>query len=299
MLQQTRIEAVRLAYARILEVCPCVEDLAALSEDALLKLWQGLGYYSRARNLHSAAKAIVAQGHFPASGDEWRKLPGIGDYTAGAIASIVLNEPRPAVDGNVLRVLSRVFARNFDRPGATALLAPWMTAENARSFTQSWMELGEVICLPHGQPRCAECPLQGECQAHKTSRELEFPAVAKKSPRPVSEMTVFRILSSAGLIALRKRPSSGLLAKMWEFPNADNKLSGKAARMLLGSWGLEVKSLRTLPPSVHLFTHREWHMTNYEARVTAPVGDFTWVTPQELVQHYAIPSAFKALSPNE
>lgn len=297
MLQQTRINAVRLAYAQILEVCPTVEDLARLPEDSLLKLWQGLGYYSRARNLHAAARVIATQGHFPTSGDEWRKLPGIGDYTAGAIASIVLNEPRPAVDGNVLRVLSRFFAEDLDRKKATALLAPWMNITNARVFTQAWMELGEVICLPHGQPHCAECPLQSKCQAHQANRVLEFPSVAKKSSRPITEYTVFRIVTPEGLIALRKRPASGLLAKMWEFPNAEGRFSLQKARGILGEWGLDILKLRRLPLSNHLFTHREWHMTNYEAAVRSAAGDFVWATQQELSLRYAIPSAFHGILP--
>ena len=295
MLQQTRIEAVRLAYARILEICPTVESLAALPEEALMKLWQGLGYYSRARNLHAAAKVIAAQGHFPETGAQWRALPGVGEYTAGAIASIVLGERRPAVDGNVLRVLSRLRGENLDRPAATELLQSWMPSTETGLFTQAWMELGEVVCIPHGEPRCEECPFRDECVARREGRIGELPAPTVKKARPVQELTVFRIQTAEGKIALRQRPATGLLAKLWEFPHVDGTLTAQELRRLLSGWGFQVKALRKVSSSVHLFTHREWRMENYAVTVTACAGDFTWATSQELATRYAIPSAFAAL----
>lgn len=295
MLQQTRIEAVRQAYARILETCPTVERLAALPEESLLKLWQGLGYYSRARNLHAAAKFIAGQGRFPEDGDHWRALPGVGEYTAGAISSIVLGERRPAVDGNVLRVLSRLRGENLDRPEATELLRSWMPATETGLFTQAWMELGEVVCIPHGEPHCDECPFREECVARHQGRINDLPAPSAKKPRPVQELTVFRLQTVDGYTALRQRPSTGLLAKMWEFPHVDGTLTVRDIRGLLADWGVRVQSLRRVCSSVHLFTHREWRMENYAATVAACAGDFTWATQEELRTRYAIPSAFSAL----
>ncbi len=302
MLQQTRIEAVREAYARILAACPRVEDLAALSEESLLKLWEGLGYYSRARNLHRAAKQIAEAGGFPSSWEGWRALPGVGDYTAGAIASIVLGEARPAVDGNVLRVLSRLFAREVSRPEATALFASWMEAGSCGVFTQSWMELGEVVCIPHGRPHCQECPLSAECRAHLQGREQEFPAPAKRPERPVEKWTVLRVEDLFGRMALRRRGEGGLLARMWEPLTAPGWLIAARAKALVVEWGVEASEvvLRRLPDSRHLFTHRQWEMRNYLVRLNVDSGalasvppEIHWATPEELRERYAVPSAFR------
>lgn len=307
MLQQTRIEAVREAYARILSVCPRVEDLAALPEESLLKLWEGLGYYSRARNLHRAAKRIVEDGAFPSGWEGWRALPGVGDYTAGAIASIVLGEARPAVDGNVLRVLSRLFARGLSRPEATALFASWMEPGSCGAFTQAWMELGEVVCIPNGRPHCAECPLALECQAHLLGREQEFPAPARRPERTVEKWTVFRVLDASGRMALRRRGEGGLLAGMWEPLTAPGWLGVTCAKAFLAEWGASAGFLlRRLPDSRHLFTHRQWEMRNYLVRLSedaaaqaSPPPEIQWATPQELRERYAVPSAFRGVLAGE
>lgn len=307
MLQQTRVEAVREAYARILSACPRVEDLAALPEESLLKLWEGLGYYSRARNLHRAAKRIAEAGAFPASWEGWRALPGVGDYTAGAIASIVLGEARPAVDGNVLRVLSRLFARGTSRPDATALFASWMEPGNCGAFTQAWMELGEVVCIPNGRPHCAECPLAPGCQAHLLGREQDFPAPAKRPARPVEKWTVFRVQDASGRMALRRRGENGLLAGMWEFLTAPGCLGVTRAKAFLADLGVSAGVfLRRLPDSRHLFTHRQWEMRNYLVRLSEdsatlaslPPG-IQWATPRELRERYAVPSAFRGVLAGE
>ncbi len=302
MLQQTRIEAVTEAYGRILAACPTVESLAALSEEALLKLWQGLGYYSRARHLHEAARRIVESGGFPGTWEGWRALPGVGDYTASAVGAIVLGERHPAVDGNVVRVLSRLLAREVTPLQARKLLEQGIQETDSPSaFTQAWMELGEVVCIPHGRPRCGQCPLWEECRAHSQGAEESFPPPRRRPDRPCHELTVFQILREDGGLALRRRPARGLLAGMWEPPHVVGSLGGSGAWAALSAWGISRSQgeLHPLPASTHLFTHQEWRMTNYRVRLrqVPPEFPFVWATPQELSARFPIPSAFRLILP--
>ena len=222
MLQQTRIETVKDYFTRFLATYPTVEQLAEGDDTTLFKLWEGLGYYARARNLKKTAQAIVKQG-FPTTAKGWLELPGIGPYTAGAIASIAFNEPVAAVDGNVVRVLSRLLGRTYSRQEAADLLVNWIPPGRASDFTQAWMEAGELVCLPNGEPQCLLCPLHSWCQALATGRIAELPAPPAKRPRKVQELTVF-LLCCQGRYALRQRPATGLLAHLWEYPNAPGKL---------------------------------------------------------------------------
>ncbi|MGN0867299.1 MAG: A/G-specific adenine glycosylase [Oligosphaeraceae bacterium] len=302
MLQQTRIEAVTEAYRRILETCPTVEALAALSEEALLKLWQGLGYYSRARHLHEAARQIVAAGGFPGSWEGWRSLPGVGDYTASAVGAIVLGERHPAVDGNVVRVLSRLLAREVSPLQARTLLGKGLEETASPSaFTQAWMELGEVVCIPHGRPRCGQCPLAALCRAHQKGEEETYPPPRRRPARPRHSLTVFRILREDGGLALRRRPARGLLAGMWEPPHVPGSLGVPAVWKALAAWGIsrEDAELRPLPVATHLFTHQEWSMTNYQVRLAQvpPEFPFAWATPRELATRFPVPSAFRLILP--
>ncbi len=297
MLQQTRIEAVKGYFARFLEVFPTVEALAAADDATLLKAWEGLGYYSRARNLKAAAQAIVALGAFPETSEELAKLPGICPYSAAAIASIAFTRPAVAVDGNVLRVLSRLCGRTLARPEATSLLAPCIPEGAASQFTQAWMELGEVVCVPNGTPSCLLCPLASHCTALRDGTIAELPAPPPKKERRIDPRTVF-LLRHKNRIAIRQRPARGLLAGLWEFPNVDGTLSRAQVRSLFAQWGLgniPARKIRLLPPAKHIFTHVEWHMTCYEANIESTGSTFTWVTPQELAQNYPIPTAFQAI----
>ncbi|MBR0457725.1 MAG: A/G-specific adenine glycosylase [Victivallales bacterium] len=297
MLQQTRIEAVKGYFARFLEAFPSIEALAAADEATLLKTWEGLGYYSRARNLKAAAQEIVARGAFPETPEELAKLPGIGPYTAAAVASIAFNRPAVAVDGNVLRVLSRLCGRTLTRPEATSLLAPRIPEGTASLFTQAWMELGEVLCIPNGTPSCLLCPLAPHCQALREGTVANLPEPVPKKARRIELRTVF-LLRHQNRIAIRQRPARGLLAGLWEFPGTDGTLSRAQARSLLEQWGLgklPSHALHVLPPAKHIFTHVEWQMTCYEARVPCAAQNFTWATLQELTQKYPIPTAFQAI----
>ena len=293
MLQQTRVEAVKDRYNEFLRRFPTAESLAEADEEEVLKYWEGLGYYSRARNLHAAAQIIAREG-FPQTWVGLRSLPGVGDYTAGAVASIALGLPTPAVDGNVLRILTRFFAdgRKIDGQGAktyfSALLAEVYPPETA-DLTEALMELGAIVCVPNGPPACGACPWSGLCKAHLMGREEDFPVRGEKRARKREELDVF-VLRRDGLYALCKRSGKGLLAGLWEFPNepsAEGKLRG---------WVLKNGDLLATERAKHVFTHVEWHMTGYLATLPSACAaeKFVWASAEEIRSRYAIPSAFKA-----
>ena len=302
MLQQTRIEAVIPYYHRFLAAFPTVASLAEADEERLLKLWEGLGYYSRARNLKRAAEAIVRDhgGELPRDPEALRRLPGIGDYTAGAIASIAYGLPVPAVDGNVMRVVARVTADGRDvlspafRKEATAALAAlYPTApEAATAMTEALMELGETVCIPNGAPHCDACPLASLCRAREEGKETELPYRAKRTARTVEKRTVLLLLTG-GRVGIFRRPPEGLLAGLWELPSADGALPESEVRELLAGWGLTPTAIRRGPEAKHIFTHREWHMTSYLIDLAGEGGGLTFVNREELRTTFAIPTAFR------
>ena len=297
MLQQTRVEAVKPYYDRFLTALPDVASLAAVDETRLLKLWEGLGYYRRARNLQAAAKKIVHDygGVFPSDYDGVRGLPGVGDYTAGAILSIAFGKPFPAVDGNVLRVVSRVAASREDtdspkiRKELTAALAAVYPAGQCSEFTQSLMELGATVCLPNGAPLCLTCPLAGICLASQHGLTDEIPVRKTKAARPVKEFAVVVLRDAAGRFAVRRRPGTGLLAGLYEFPNLEGHPDETALKKAFHAVRI-VKS----GTAKHVFTHVEWDMTLYLAETGDPPDGFEWVSRDSLHSETAIPSAFKA-----
>ena len=297
LLQQTRIAAVLGAYRKFTSQFPTIEALAQIDDATLMKLWEGLGYYSRARNLKKCAVIVAERGGFPRTADELQQLPGIGPYTAGAIAAIAFNQPAVAVDGNVARVLSRLQGRTLSREETADLLRPWLPDGKAGDFAQAWMELGEVVCLPHGTPHCGQCPLRSDCQAHRTNRVAELPAKPPRTDRPLVKLTVFHLTTPDGRVALRQRPASGLLASLWEYPNCPGALTPVQASKWLAEQGFTITALHSEPASRHLFTHREWQMTNYRASVTTPLSAFTWATPCDLATRYALPTAFRKANP--
>ena len=302
MLQQTRIEAVIPYYHRFLAAFPTVAALAAADEERLLKLWEGLGYYSRARNLKRAAEVIVRDygGELPRDPVALRRLPGIGDYTAGAIASIAYGIPVPAVDGNVLRVLARLTADSrdvlspaFRREATAALAALYPTAPgDATAMTEALMELGETVCIPNGAPHCDACPLRDLCRAREEGRTAELPFRAKRTARTVERRTVL-LLTLRGRVGIFRRPPEGLLGGLWEFPSADGTLPEAEVRELLAGWGLTPTAIRRGPDAKHIFTHREWHMTSYLIELSDEGGGLTFADRRELRTIYAIPTAFR------
>ena len=298
MLQQTRVAAVIPYYRRWMEVLPDVAALAAVEEEQLLKLWEGLGSYSRARTLQKAAKVIMEQygGRFPRAYEELLGLPGIGEYTAGAIASIAFGRPVPAVDGNVLRVAARVAALEGDimdqkvRRQFREMMLEATPKDRPGAYNQALMDLGATVCLPNGAPDCENCPLASFCAALSQGRQEQLPRRSRKAPRRREDMTVY-LMVRQGQAALRKRPDTGLLAGLWEFPHVPGALEESAAGAPLAAWGLRPLDWRQRIPARHIFTHVEWHMTGYLLDVRGDNPDFTWVTAAQL-RTLAIPSAF-------
>lgn len=304
MLQQTRIEAVKKYYVRFLKELPTVKDLADISEERLLKLWEGLGYYSRARNLKKAAEIIQFkyQGNMPQTYEELCTLPGIGEYTAGAIASIAYNEKVPAVDGNVLRVISRVLASRKDvlepatKKEITGLLLSIMPKESG-DFNEALMELGERVCLPKDMPLCSQCPISSYCKAKTMGLTGEIPVRKSKLKRTEEEKTVGILCNQEEKVAIRKRLDKGLLSGMYEFPNWKGKQSPKVLQELLYKEGYTVLDMIDLGEYQHVFTHKDWNMKGYMMEIQqnekSIENDWLWVSAQELEETYALPTAFQ------
>ena len=303
MLQQTRVEAVKDYYVRFLAELPDIPALAAAPEEQLLRLWQGLGYYNRVRTMQMAAQFVVAHydGVLPNTYEKLRELPGFGDYTAGAVASIAFGIPAPAVDGNVLRVVTRLTAcfEDVTKPAVknavAAALREAEPADRPGDFNQSLMELGATVCLPNGEPKCLECPLRELCRGHADGVAAELPQKAPKAARRREERSVV-LLVSEGKIALRKRPDTGLLARLWEFPSLPGVLSGPEAKAALEAMGLAVRAIAPLKPARHVFSHVEWAMTGWVAELEAQpeLPELIWAAKGELKTKYALPSAFLA-----
>ena len=284
MLQQTRVEAVKERYVLFLQRFPTPEALAAASEEEVLKMWEGLGYYSRARNLHKAAKILAAEG-LPQDFNGVRALPGVGDYTAGAICSIALGLPQPAVDGNVLRILSRLYAdgANIDEPATRARFSELLRAAyppETGDFCEALMELGAIVCVPNGAPLCGECPWQALCRAHLAGEEENYPVRSEKKARRVVDATVL-VLQCGDKFALEKRPAKGLLAGLWQFPFFEGDAPDR---------GEVVAEKR----AKHIFTHVEWRMRGKLVRIDAELPRYVWATADEIARTYAVPSAFRA-----
>ena len=308
MLQQTRVEAVKGYYDRFLKALPTVKDLAEAEEDKLLKLWEGLGYYNRVRNMQKAAQQIMVdhEGIFPDTYEEILQLKGIGNYTAGAISAFAYGIPKPAVDGNVLRVISRITGSYEDimkqsvRKKIENTLEQVIPSDAASDFNQGLIELGAIVCVPNGEPKCEECPVKEYCIACKENLTTEIPVKKKAKARKIEERTIL-IFKDGKRIAIRKRPAKGLLAGLYEFPAMDKKASLEEVREWLKKQGVEAVRIEKLPESKHIFTHKEWHMTGYQVLVDElePMGQdesLLFVETQEIEGNYPIPSAFAAYS---
>ncbi len=306
MLQQTRVAAAVPYYERFVQELPDIPALAACEEERLLKLWEGLGYYSRVRNLQKAARIVCEQygGQLPGDLAALKKLPGIGDYTAGAIASIGFGIPAPAVDGNVLRVFARLYNDEGDimqpavKAATTQKVMAQQPAEAPGDFNQALMELGALVCTP-GQPDCAACPLQALCLGCQSGNPARLPQKAPKKARKKCELTLCLAQDAAGRWLLQKRGEQGVLAGLWQPPvlaeeALDEKKALAAAQKLLpAAVLLKEKPLK----AKHIFTHLEWHMTAYvmAAPCTPPPEGCVWASPAQLEQEYTLPGAFKTL----
>lgn len=304
MLQQTRVEAVKPYFHRFTAALPNIQALAECEEEKLLKLWEGLGYYNRVRNMQSAARTLMEeyQGELPADYQELLKLKGIGHYTAGAIASIAYKIPVPAVDGNVLRVIARVANDDSDimkqsvRTKVEAALQKVMPKDAASDFNQALMELGAMICVPNGAPQCEKCPWQDFCEARRLDCWNCLPVKSKAKPRRIEEKTIF-IIRDGEKIVLHKRPSKGLLAGLYEFPNAEGHLSEQEALLWVKEQKLSPIRIQKLENAKHIFSHVEWHMTGYVVRVDELAENksgMLFVEAADSQENYPIPAAFGA-----
>ena len=300
MLQQTRIEAVKRYYADFTQALPDVKALSGIPEEKLLKLWEGLGYYSRARNLQKAAKMIMEEygGVFPGSYQEILRLPGVGEYTAGAVASICFHEKVTAVDGNVLRVIARFTGdrRNVLLPETKKDVSARLRTvlpETPGPFNEALMELGELVCLPNGAPVCERCPLQERCVALREGLTEELPVRIKTTKRRQEEKTVLLITDGNDRIAIEKRSQPGLLSGMYQLPNVEGYPDEAALGEQLKEWGLEPTEITFFKNAKHVFTHIDWLMRCYEVTSAAAPERFLWVTREELADAYPLPTAFK------
>ena len=297
MLQQTRVEAVKGYYTRFLDALPSVEALADCDDDMLHKLWEGLGYYSRVRNLKKAAKLVVEGGGFPKTHPEVLALPGIGEYTAGAICSICFDLPTPAVDGNVLRVISRICNDDtpIDLPAQKKKVQECLREvypARAGDFTQALMELGATLCGPNKKPDCENCPCNNFCRGYAAGTAEALPVKSPKKNRREEERTVF-ILSCDGRFALCKRPEKGLLAGLWQFPDVSGKLDVAGAISEVEKMGLKPKEIYRQVERKHIFTHITWHMTGVYVEIAEPEGEFSWFTEAEIETQAALPTAYR------
>lgn len=305
MLQQTRVEAVKPYFERFLTAFPTVKELADAKEDLLLKMWEGLGYYNRVRNMQKAARKVMTEyhGEFPETYEEIQSLPGIGNYTAGAIASFAYEIPKPAVDGNVLRVISRILASDEDIMKASVRnyiereLEKVIPSDAPSDFNQGLIELGAIVCVPNGEPKCEICPVYHLCRARKMGCQSELPVKKKAKERRIEKRTVL-IFRDYNMVAIRKRPKKGLLAGMYEFPNVEGHLTLDEAVAYSKSIGLAPVHVQELRTAKHIFSHVEWHMTGYRIMVDELEKNCTesmmFVHPEEVQEKYSMPSAFEA-----
>lgn len=310
MLQQTRVEAVKSYYERFLKELPTVRDLAEVSEDKLLKLWEGLGYYNRVRNMQKAAQQIMVDydGVFPDEYEQIRELKGIGNYTAGAISSFAYGIPKPAVDGNVLRVLSRLTGSDADimlastRNRMEQALEEVIPYDAASDFNQGLIELGAIVCVPNGAAKCEICPLQTFCRARIEGRIEELPVKKKAKERRIERKTIL-ILKDGNTVAIKKRPAKGLLARLYELPNVEGHLNIEQVVEHCKSIGLTPIRVKEMGKAKHIFSHVEWHMIGYQVQVDELEKNckdtVIFAKEEELENVYPIPTAFGAYMPDK
>lgn len=303
MLQQTRVEAVIPYFNRFMNRLPSVSDLADCPEEELLKLWEGLGYYNRVRNMQKAAIQIQNQfmGKFPNNKKELESLSGIGSYTAGAIASIAFGQKVPAVDGNVLRVWVRLrnkmddIAKQSTKKCVEDEIMDWIPEECPGDFTQAMMELGATICVPNGAPKCESCPLLHACESKKQGTERTLPVKSKLKPRKIQNKTIL-VIQKGNRVLLKKRKASGLLAGLYEFLNQDGVLEEDEVLAYVQRKGFDSLRITPLGEAKHIFSHIEWHMNGFLIRIdeTTPDGKWLFADIDELDHKYAIPTAYQA-----
>ncbi len=301
MLQQTRIEAALPYFERFMQTLPTVKSLAQAPEDVLLKLWEGLGYYSRVRNLQKAARQIMDEydGRIPDTYEELLKLAGIGEYTAGAIASIAFHKRVAAVDGNVLRVMARLLDEDADvmqpavRKRLAAIVGELVPENDPGGFNEGLMELGETVCLPNTMPHCERCPVRDFCAVAGKPRAAQLPTRKQPKPRRVEQRTVKIVMADGDKrqVLLHRRGNKGLLSGMWELPNV---LTTEDDGGLPPEWNATVLCKQPSVNGKHVFSHIEWHMSGevFFVKPFDPPQGYAWVSEEQLEQ-YALPTAFR------
>ncbi len=307
MLQQTRVEAVKGYFDRFIIVLPSIQALAEADEEVLLKLWEGLGYYNRARNLQKAAQLLIKEynGELPTDYERLLEIPGIGEYTAGAIASIAYSIPVPAVDGNVLRVTKRIAGSLDDITKNSVKKELWqdlyriMPVERPGDFNQALMELGALVCLPNGKPLCEHCPVMHLCKAFHEDLIRKIPVKPDKKERRKEEHTIL-LMEYHNSFGIRKRTEKGLLSGLWELPHLKGKYKQPELLKVLKAYGIIASDMSYIGEAKHIFTHVEWHMIGYHIKLAdkaIPIPDFEdilWVDKENIMSKYSIPSAFSA-----
>ncbi len=309
MLQQTRVEAVKSYFDRFTRELPDICSLAKVEEDKLLKLWEGLGYYSRVRNLQKAARILMEKydGELPASYEELLTLPGIGEYTAGAIASIAYGISVPAVDGNVLRVMKRIAGSFDDITRAAVKKELWkdimaiIPQDRPGDFNQSLMELGATVCLPNGKPLCEQCPVMHLCKAFREGTMLQLPVKPQKKERRKEERTIL-LLEYQNRYAIRKRMEKGLLYGLWELPGIESKVGKEKLQQILTDLGIASLEITPMKDAKHIFSHVEWDMSGYHIRLKEVPKEYStrnsivWANTSDLTNIYSIPNAFMSFT---
>lgn len=315
MLQQTRVEAVKSYYQRFISVLPTIKALAEADEDVYMKLWEGLGYYSRVKNLHKGAQQIMEhhQGKMPESYEALQEIAGIGPYTAAAIASIAFCKKEPAIDGNLLRIFARISAydenikSNNAKNAAREFFLHLIPDNRPGDFNQALMDLGATTCLPAGMPLCGSCPISSFCTAFQNDDVHFYPVMPPKKERNIEKKTVF-LIHTKNSVLLQKRPKNGLLAGLYEFPNQEGYLSKKEAECFLRKLHLPFSHIQVIDKAKHIFTHKEWHMTAYDVLLDPAYNpkekskeatedfDISQMIPaslEDIQEQYSIPSAFR------
>ncbi|WP_088103142.1 A/G-specific adenine glycosylase [Halalkalibacter urbisdiaboli] len=303
MLQQTRVDTVIPYYTHFMREFPDAKSLAYAEEERILKAWEGLGYYSRVRNLQTAVREVVEQynGHVPDTREEISTLKGVGPYTAGAILSIAYGKPEPAVDGNVMRVLSRVLLIREDIAKAKTrklfedILYELISKKDPSSFNQGLMELGALVCTPTS-PGCLLCPVRTHCSAYEAGVQQELPVKAKKKKPSAKQMAALVLKNEKGQVLIEKRPDNGLLARLWQFPNVETASKGEEQKTELKrevddkfktsiTVGMAIQSVQ------HVFSHLIWDITVFEGTVNEKIHESEtrkWVDWNEIEQ-FAFP----------
>ncbi len=306
MLQQTRVDTVIPYFNRFIQWFPTINDLANANEDKVLKAWEGLGYYSRVRNLHSAVKEVSEKynGQVPNTPKEIADLKGVGPYTAGAILSIAYGIPEPAVDGNVMRVLSRILSiwEDIAKPSTRKIfekaVRELISHEEPSNFNQALMELGALICTPTS-PSCLLCPVREHCHAFHEGVETELPIKSKKNSQRAVELAAAIVKDEHGNILIHKRPETGLLANLWEFPNVELHQPfvmerSRIADYFQETFNMNIKLEKGIGQIEHIFSHLIWNIRVFTGTISSNIpqgSEWKWVSPEEM-EDYAFPVSY-------